>query len=246
MESIQVMEKNIEKLDEEQCQKEKQKAIEYNEAIQGENIKDPFVPGSGVVLPDNYNEIMDFGDGVMGELDIPCIGVKMPIYHGTEEEVLQKGAGHLYQTAFPIGGDGTHCVLSGHTGLPSAELLTDLDEVKKGDCFYIKVLNDTLAYKVDRILVVDPNDTSALKPEKRKDYVTLVTCTPYGVNSHRLLVRGTRIPYTAGAEDEGPYVLKNVTNLEAVSWWVVIAVFGAVVVIIILLGIIIFRKGKKD
>lgn len=244
IESIQNMEKRVNELDEEECRKEKAKAEEYNQALRGENITDPYILGSGMVLPDNYNEIMDFGDGVMAELVIPCIDVDLPIYHGTDDEILKKGIGHLYQSAFPIGGEDSHVVLSGHTGLPSAKLLTDLDQMKTGDCFYIKVFNDTLAYEVDQILVTEPNETSALCSVKGKDYVTLVTCTPYGINSQRLLVRGKRIPYSEGQEENGD--VRNVIGLKAVSWWLVGGIIAAVVFVIVALWVLVLRKDRRN
>lgn len=131
----------------------------------------------------------------MAYIEIPKIDVSLSIYHGISEEVLKKGVGHLQYSAFPIGGEGSHAVLTGHTGLSSAKLFTDLTELEVGDYFYISVLNEKLAYAVDQILVVEPDNTEALYLVEGKDCVTLVTCTPYGV-SHRLLVRGIRIPYT--------------------------------------------------
>ena len=132
---------------------------------------------------------------MMGYITIPKINETIRIFHGTEEAVLQVGAGHLESTSFPVGGADTHAVLSGHRGLPSANLFTDLDRLEKGDVFYIKILNRTFCYKIDRIVTVLPNDTTELAIQKGKDYVTLVTCTPYGVNSHRLLVRGERTDF---------------------------------------------------
>ena len=168
----------------------------YNENLAGDPVHDPFVMGSGYVLPDNYEDVLNIeGDGVMGEIEIPKIDVDLPIYHGTSEEVLEKGAGHLEMTALPIGGKNRHPVISAHRGLPSAELFTRLDEMEIGDEFYIHVLDETLAYEVDQIEVIEPEELSLLQPEEDKDLVTLLTCTPYAVNTHRLLVRGTRVPY---------------------------------------------------
>lgn len=168
----------------------------YNENLAGDPVHDPFVMGSGYVLPDNYSEVLNIsGDGVMGYVDIPKIDVYLPVYHGTSEEVLAKGAGHLEMTALPIGGLNRHSVISAHRGLPSAELFTRLDEMEIGDQFYIHVLDLTLAYEVDQIEVIEPEELSLLQPEEDKDLVTLLTCTPYAVNTHRLLVRGTRVPY---------------------------------------------------
>lgn len=186
-----VDESNRQKLEEEW-----QKAEEYNENLAGDPIHDPFVMGSGYVLPDNYEEVLNLnGDGVMGYLEIPRIDVELPIYHGTSEEVLEKGAGHLEATALPIGGKNRHPVISAHRGLPSAELFTRLDEMEIGDWFYLSVLDETLAYEVDKITVIEPEELEFLTPEENRDLLTLLTCTPYGVNTHRLLVRGTRVPY---------------------------------------------------
>lgn len=245
MKTIQVMEDKIEQMDAEECEAMRSRAEEYNQALSGDNIEDPFILGSGIVISDDYDEIMDLGDGIMAELIIPKIDVELPIYHGTDDEILSKGVGHLKQTAFPIGGEGTHCVISGHTGLPSAKLLTDLDELEIGDYFYIKVLNETLAYKVDDIHSVEPNDTSDLKPVAGKDYITIITCTPYGQNTHRLLVRGERVEYTPQEEEDGTYTITNIINLQAISWWVIAAVIGGVVLIIVILLLIIFKKNKK-
>ncbi len=142
---------------------------------------------------EEYEGLLDVaGNGIMGYLEIPGIGCTLPIYHGTGEAVLQVGAGHLEGSSLPVGGAGTHCVLSGHRGLPSARLFTDLDRVAVGDRFSLRVLDETLCYEVDQILTVEPSDVDALAIEAGKDYCTLVTCTPYGINSHRLLVRGHR------------------------------------------------------
>ncbi len=145
------------------------------------------------------------GDGIMGYITIPKINVKLSIYHGTDENVLQTGVGHLNGTKLPVGGEGNHSVLSAHRGLPSAKLFTDIDQLKKKDRFYLHILNEDLAYEVDQILpMVDKDDydalEEALKIEPGQDYVTLFTCTPYGVNSHRLLVRGHRVPYDGELE----------------------------------------------
>ncbi len=141
-----------------------------------------------------YENVLDAANnGVMGYIEIPKISVSLIIYHSIEENVLQKGIGHVPETHLPVGGNNTHCVLAGHTGLPSAKLLTNIDHLKVGDRFYIHVLNEVLEYKIDDISVVEPDDVSRLNVINGKDCVTLVTCTPYGVNSHRLLVRGVRV-----------------------------------------------------
>ncbi len=168
----------------------------YNSSLTGSAVKDPFIPGSGVVLPDNYVSVLNVdGKGLIGHIKIPKINVDLPIYHGTSEAVLQKAIGHMENSAFPIGGEGNHSIITGHSGLSSYKLFTDLEKMEEGDIFYILVLNDILAYEVDQILVIEPEDTSNLLPVQGEDYITLITCTPYAVNSHRLLVRGTRVPY---------------------------------------------------
>ncbi|KAB7788975.1 class C sortase [Bifidobacterium leontopitheci] len=139
-----------------------------------------------------YQSLLDTGQGVMGSIRIPEIGVNLPIYHGASDDALAAGAGHLYGTSLPVGGAGTHAVITGHRGLPGSLLFTRLDELREGDAFYIDVMGKTLGYKIDRISVIEPNDASALRITPGQDRVTLMTCTPYGVNSHRLLVSGVR------------------------------------------------------
>ena len=140
------------------------------------------------------------GNGIIGYIEIPSIGCSLPIYHGTDEAVLQIAVGHIAGTSLPVGGQGTHCALSGHRGLPSAKLFTDLDKMVDGDIFVLRVLDETLTYEVDQILIVEPYEMDALEIEAGKDYCTLVTCTPYGINTHRLLVRGHRIENIAQAK----------------------------------------------
>jgi len=195
--ATQVMEnyqQEVDKLTPEQVADIFQQAQIYNENLLGQPAHDPFLPGSGIVMPDNYYQVLNV-KGTMGQLKIPSIDVNLPIYHGTKDAILRKAVGHLEGSALPIGGEGSHTVLTSHTGLTNAKLFTDLTELKKGDHFYIHVLDRTLAYEVDKISVIEPDHTEPLKAVKGKDYATLLTCTPYGVNSHRLLVRGKRVPY---------------------------------------------------
>ncbi|MCI7738933.1 MAG: class C sortase [Lachnospiraceae bacterium] len=141
-----------------------------------------------------YEQLLNVsGNGIMGYIEIPSINCSLPIYHGTQESVLQIAVGHIEWSSLPVGGASSHCVVSGHRGLPSAKLFTNLDELSKGDTFMLRVLDEVLTYEVDQILIVEPQDTGALQIEEGKDYCTLVTCTPYGINTHRLLVRGHRI-----------------------------------------------------
>ena len=143
---------------------------------------------------EEYNRLLDIGGtGIMGYIEIPIIGVTLPIYHGSDEAVLQIAVGHLDWTSLPVGGESSHCVVSGHRGLPSAKLFTDLDKLVEGDVFIFRVLYEILTYEVDQILIVEPHDVESLKIVEGEDLCTLVTCTPYGVNSHRLLVRGHRV-----------------------------------------------------
>ncbi|MGN0984526.1 MAG: class C sortase [Gemmiger sp.] len=169
-------------------------AREYNETLMGEPVHDPFLLGSGMALPQNYLETLNV-NGVMGTVRIPKISVELPIYHGTDAQTLEKGVGHIRQTALPIGGSGVHAVLTGHSGLPSARLFDDLNKLETGDLFFIDVLGEVHAYQVDDIQVVLPGEVEALNPVAGRDLVTLITCTPYGINTHRLLVRGTRVEY---------------------------------------------------
>ena len=186
----------IVKIDEEKINEEKEKAKIYNENLSGDPVHDPFVIGSGYALPENYKEVLNVSDdGVMGYVEIPKISVYLPIYHGTSDEVLEKGVGHIQNTSVPIGGKSAHSVLTGHTGLPNAELFTRLDELGIGDIFYIHVLDDVLTYKVFETKVILPDKIDELQILNGKDYITLVTCTPYGVNSHRLLVKAERVEY---------------------------------------------------
>ncbi|MCL2432996.1 MAG: class C sortase [Clostridia bacterium] len=170
---------------------EKQKAIEYNEALLGDPVRDPFVDGSGMALPQNYLDVLNI-DGIMCTVEVPKVHIKLPVLHGTSKEVLDTAVGHIRQSAVPIGGIGNHPLLTGHTGLSNVKLFTDLVKVEKDDIFIIRVLQDTLYYKVDEISIILPDEISKLEPIKDKDCVTLITCTPYAVNSHRLLVRGVR------------------------------------------------------
>lgn len=189
---------------------ERKKAEEYNEALLPCVLPDSFAlaESSGVDLV-YMNTLNIAGDEMMGSVEIPKINIKILIYHTTEEEVLNKGAGHLEGSSLPVGGANTHAVISAHRGLPSASLFTDLDQLKEGDHFLIHVLNETLCYEVDKISVVKPEDTSALAVEDGQDLVTLLTCTPYGVNTERLLVRGHRVPYVEEEVKEEKTVLSG-------------------------------------
>ncbi len=174
---------------------ELQKARAYNEALLPSILPDSFAVAEAAGEPDAvYMSCLNLaGDGMMGVIEIPKIHVNIPIYHTTEETVLEKAAGHLEGSSLPVGGENTHAVIAAHRGLPSAALFTDLDQITEGDHFLLHVLDETLCYEVDQISVVEPDDTTPLMVEPGKDLVTLLTCTPYGVNTQRLLVRGHRV-----------------------------------------------------
>lgn len=186
------------------------KADAYNKTLKGKGVPDAFAEVSPKEDKEYQSQLAFRDDGMMGYIKIPRISVNLPIYHTTSEESLQKGVGHLQGSALPVGGKSTHCVLSAHRGLPSAALFTDLDMLQIGDHFYIYVLDRSLEYEVDQIKVVQPDQTQDLNVESGKDLVTLVTCTPYGVNTQRLLVRGHRVPYDENdGKNEGDNSLQS-------------------------------------
>lgn len=189
----------VEKFSPEEIGSIKSVVAEYNKSLLTESavLTDPFDPDTLKSHDsDSYAEFLNVdGDGTIAVLQIPKIKLKLPVYHGTSEEVLTKGLGQLENTSLPIGGESTHSVITGHTGLPDTKLFTDLTEIVEGDVFYINVIGETLAYEVDHIEIVKPEYTKLLQIEKGKDYVSLLTCYPYGINSHRLVVRGVRVPY---------------------------------------------------
>lgn len=180
-----------------------EKCKNYNEKLlNGVDLKDPFNSDEEESISDEYENLLNFNsDGIMGYLKIPVLETTLPIYHSTDESALQNGVGHLKGSSLPIGGDSTHSVLSTHNGLLNRKLFADLDKLIVGDIFVINTLDEKKMYKVDKISVVLPEETEELKVVKGKDYVTLVTCTPYGENTHRLLVRGSRIDYDDGLEE---------------------------------------------
>lgn len=195
-------------------------------------VSDPFDPNNSTPSDEEYAEVLNLaGDGVMGQLVIPSIGVNLPIYHGVSDDQLLRGVGHLPTTSLPIGGPSTHCVLAGHTGLPSAKILGDIDQLKEGDWFIIRVLGEDHAYRVTSTEVVLPTETQSLVTQDGRDLVTLVTCTPYGVNTHRLLVHAERcevpqewldmqnqaddVPLLSPADEGAPLVVLSLIGLGA-------------------------------
>ena len=187
-----------------------------------------------------YKSLLDIGgNGIMGYIEIPMIDVMLPIYHGTKESVLQIAVGHLDWTSLPVGGAGSHCVVSGHRGLPSARLFTDLDKLEVGDVFMLHVLNEILTYEIDQILIVEPQDTDPLLIEPGKDLCTMITCTPYGINSHRMLVRGHRIE----SQEEAKIIRITADALRIEP--LMVAPFVAVPILLVLLIILLLPKQKK-
>ncbi len=232
-------EEGVSGYDEKWKEGELEKARTYNNSLSEVAFPDPFGHGGSLETAGDYEEILNVDRGMMGVLEIPCIEVELPIYHGIAEDVLQKGVGHISQTAFPVGGEGNHTVLSTHRGLPDARLFTDLDELEPGDAFYIRVLGNNLAYEVDQVEVVDPGDVSLLKPEEGKDYVTLLTCTPYGINSHRLLVRGSRVNYVPEVKAQ---IQKKVVRTEKYTVFGI----GAAAILVVAAGVAgRIRKRKR-
>ena len=212
------------------------KAWDYNAALTERN--------NNYILTEEqkaeYNQILDVGgSGVMGYIEIPTIGLTLPIYHGTDEAVLQIAVGHLEWTSLPVGGESSHCVVSGHRGLPSAKLFTDLDKLVVGDVFMFRVLDEVLTYEVDQILIVEPYETDQLMIEKGKDLCTLITCTPYGINTHRLLVRGHRVENMEEASTVR--VTSDAIQIEPV---IVAPAVAAPILLILMIGLI-FQKPKK-
>ncbi len=259
VEAIRNYDKIVAGIEEDSIKEEKEKAQTYNENLSGDPVHDPFVLGSGYALPENYKEVLNLSeDGIMGYIQIPKISVDLPIYHGTSEEVLEKGVGHIQNTSVPIGGSSTHSVLTGHTGLPNAELFTRLDELVVGDVFYIHILNERLAYKVYEIKVVLPDNIDELRITSGEDLVTLVTCTPYGVNSHRLLVKAERVEdyiENNGNTTEASNNSNTINNVETKKnnkqYYLTGIQIGTVILIIVIITtliveIIIKRSKKSD
>lgn len=239
--ALDTYEKEIKKQNKSKLLNEWKKAKIFNENLAGNPVHDPFVEGSGYAIQGNYFEVLNVND-TMGKLEIPKIKVELPIYHGTKPETLKKGIGHLEGSSLPTGGKSTHSVLTGHTGLSGAKMLTDLTELKKGDLFYLTILDKTLAYRVDNIQIVEPEKVEALKLIKGEDHCTLLTCTPYGVNSHRLLVRGIRTKYIPEEKKK----IKTVENTK-INRKVMIAAITTAGIMLTLIGLRLYfiYKGNK-
>ena len=231
---------NVAEMDTEQYDEMWSAAWEYNQSL--------LARSTGFTLSDEqkqeYESLLDVsGLGIMGYVEIPEISASLPIYHGTEESVLQVAVGHLEWSSLPVGGESSHCVLSGHRALPSAKLFTDLDKLREGDIFLLRVLDEVLTYEVDQILIVEPQNTASLQIVEGKDLCTLVTCTPYGVNTHRLLVRGHRIPAEAAEKPVQVTVTQQVVH--SLGWKGKLLIGALLLFLLILLILALLRRKKK-
>ncbi|MBO7739091.1 MAG: class C sortase [Oscillospiraceae bacterium] len=227
---------SVSKMNQELYERLRAEAEVYNRVLAGDNT---------VGTAGDYDSVLDpAGNGVMGYVEIPTIGCTLPIAHGTSDSVLKDSVGHLDWSSMPVGGIDTHSVISAHRGLPSAELFTNIDQLVLGDRFYIHVLGEKLEYKVDKINVVEPHDVSTLTIEKGRDLVTLVTCTPYGINSHRLLVRGTRVDLGGGSDWER-IELPGEAREVPVAYPIIICMTSILIIMFVVL-ILFGRKGRKE
>ena len=213
-------------------------AREYNDRLVPREVPDAFTVRENKKDLEYESLLNVTGDGMMGYIEIPAIKTKSPVYHYTTDETLQKGVGHLFGSSLPVGGKGTHAVLTAHRGLPSNKLFSDLDKVVVGDKFFISICGETFAYKIDNIEIVEPDQTEGLALVSGKDYVTLVTCTPYGVNTHRILCRGYRVPYKPGEEN-------NIRSRAWLNMNIMMGLIGALLGILIAL-ILVIRLRKRD
>ena len=223
----------VEKMDPNEYKRIMKSAREYNSRLAERGLHFVMTDAERVEYEKELN--ID-GSGIMGYLSVPKFHIRCPIYHGTDEAVLQTAIGHLESTSLPVGGRSTHCIISGHRGLPSARLFTDIDKLVEGDTFTMTVLNRTVTYEVDQIRIVEPTDLSDLQIQKNKDYCTLVTCTPYGINTHRLLVRGHRVDNAQGDAN----VIADAMQIETIY----IAPFIAGPILILLIIVMLFTTGS--
>lgn len=245
-----VYEEQLANTDDNTINEELQAARAYNQALAQSAmiVSDPFAQ-SNELRNAVYDDLLNTtNNGIMAYLEIPTIAVNLSIYHGVESDALKKGIGHLPETSLPVGGESTHTVLCGHSGMSYAKLLTDLNQLKEGDVFYIHVYREELAYMVDQIKIVLPTDTSDLQIVQGEDYVTLITCTPYGVNSHRLLVRGTRISEEEGKEERTDPNEETQQDTQPVSSWqreyLKYIAMGIALSVVLLLAVVVIGKRR--
>ncbi len=250
--SVSDYEETVKKLDKTDYSTFLKQAKKYNKSLTSRVIiTDPFDEKAYRAIGANYKQTMNIdGKGLIGYVEVPKIDVILPIYHGTGKGILSKGAGHLMNTSMPIGGKSTHAVISAHSGYPGQTFFDYLTDMKIGDNFYIKVLDRTLQYEVDQIKVIEPQDTSELRIIHGEDHVTLLTCTPYGINTHRLLVRGKRVTYveeTYESEDKvsDPDVDYFFFLGHKVKYWVAITLSSVFVALVVTIVALVVRKNKK-
>ena len=240
----------MEQLAQEELDRERQAAQEYNRSLLESEafLTDPFDPE---LVPDPtvepYASLLNLeGNGIMGYVEIPKISVNLPIYHGTTAQVLEQGIGHLQNTSLPVGGESTHSVLTGHTGLAGKRLFTDLSQLEEGNLFYLHVLGETLAYQVEAIYIVEPDQTEHLVVETGRDLVTLVTCHPYGINTHRLLVQGTRIPYEVALAQQVQEDVSQETSVWEKEYYKAILICLAIYIPLTVTVVLLVSRRRKQ
>lgn len=240
----------MEQLAQEELDRERQAAQEYNRSLLESEafLTDPFDPEL-VLDPtvEPYASLLNLeGNGIMGYVEIPKISVNLPIYHGTTAQVLEQGIGHLQNTSLPVGGESTHTVLTGHTGLAGKRLFTDLSQLEEGNLFYLHVLGETLAYQVEAIYIVEPDQTEHLVVETGRDLVTLVTCHPYGINTHRLLVQGTRIPYEVALAQQVQEDVPQETSVWEKEYYKAILICLAIYIPLTVTVVLLVSRRRKQ
>lgn len=243
--AIQEYQNTVDEMDQKKLDAAKEAASKYNEQLSNVLLEDASEENDTTV---SYVDMLGLGEGI-GYITIPKIDVNLPIYEGTNDDVLSNGIGHMSQSSFPIGGESTHCVLTGHRGMPGAVLFTNLDQLQVGDYFFLHVLDEILAYQVDQIKVVEPEETSDLEIIPGEDYCTLITCTPYAVNTHRLLVRGVRTEYSENDSRVQYQELQTGTLIQRMvdAWqWIVVSLTVVLGGEALLLFLIIKRRRKEQ
>jgi len=239
----------LEQTDTTELKRIREQAAAYNAAITPGAAEEAYSQEAILAASNNYvNQLNVGGSGIMGYIDIPKIHVDLPIYHGTGSDSLDRGTGHLLGSSLPVGGEGTHTIITGHSGMASQKMFTDLEQLQEGDVFYLRVLDETLAYEVKAVHTVLPHDTTHLGIVPRQDLCTLVTCTPTGINTHRLLVQGSRIPFVPAEETEVSavsYEENTVSHWEEQYWLVIRLGLVAMVSVVLLLNVLLYLRKKK-
>ena len=239
----------LEQTDTAELERIREQAAAYNAAITPGTAEEAYSQEAILTASNNYvNQLNVGGSGIMGYIDIPKINVDLPIYHGTGSDALDRGTGHLLGSSLPVGGEGTHTIITGHSGMASQKMFTDLEQLQEGDIFYLRVLDETLAYEVKAVHTVLPHDTTYLGIVPGQDLCTLVTCTPTGINTHRLLVQGSRIPYEPVQEVEDTVLSpeqKVVSHWEDQYWLGIHLGLAAMVSIVLLLNVLLYLRKKK-